>query len=90
MTLDNGCNSPHVVPLPSPSLPPVVIPPFKTTIGLHANYSGAQMDFAASQLKPNQKIDLVTLNIGANDILLALPQLEQCGADLTCADSRRS
>src|SRR5215471_3061323 len=26
---DNGCNSPHIVPSPSPGLPPVTIPPSK-------------------------------------------------------------
>jgi hypothetical protein len=84
--LDNGCNSPHVVPLPSPALPPVIIPPFKTTIGLHTPYTIAQMDFAVSQLTTNKRIDLVTLNIGANDVLLVLPQLQQCGADPVCAE----
>ena len=83
---DNGCNSPHVTPLPSPSLPPVIVPPFKTTFGLHANYTGAQMDFAIAQLKANRRIDLVTLNIGANDVLLVLPQVAQCGADQMCAN----
>jgi hypothetical protein len=83
---DNGCNSPHVVPLPSPTLPPVIIPPFKTTIGLHTAYKGAQMDFAVSQLKANPRIDLVSLSIGANDILLVLPQLAQC-TDPTCAQN---
>ena len=82
---DNGCNSPHIVPLPSPSLQPVVIPPFKTSVGLHVNYSGSQMDFALAQLKSNPAVELVTLNIGANDVLLVLPGLEQCGADMTCA-----
>jgi lysophospholipase L1-like esterase len=82
---DNGCNSPHIVPLPSPSLQPVVIPPFKTSFGLHTNYSGSQMDFAVAQLKSDPNIDLVTLNIGANDVLLVLPALEQCGTDTTCA-----
>jgi hypothetical protein len=82
---DNGCNSPHVVPLPSPALRPVIIPPFKTTIGLHTAYTSAQMDFAVSQLKASNSIDLVTLSIGANDILLVLPQLEECGTDPACA-----
>jgi lysophospholipase L1-like esterase len=76
--LDNGCNSPHL----QPPLPP--IPPFKPTFGLKANYTGAQMDFAESQLQSNKHISLVTLSIGANDVLLVLPQLEQCGADIAC------
>lgn len=85
--LDNGCNSPHIVPLPSPGLVPVIIPPFKTAIGLHTPYTGAQMDFALAQLAANKKINLVTLNIGANDILLVLPLLAQCGTDAACAQN---
>ena len=78
---DNGCNSPHFQP-PAPT-----IPPFKTAFGLHTNYTGAQMAFAVSQLKANKHINMVTLSIGANDILMVLPQLEQCGADATCAQN---
>jgi lysophospholipase L1-like esterase len=78
---DNGCNSSHVQP-PAPT-----IPPFKTSIGLHTAYKGAQMDFAESQLRTNNHINLVTLTIGANDVLLVLPQLEQCGADTACAQT---
>jgi hypothetical protein len=77
---DNGCNSTHVVLPPSPGLPPLFIPPFKPNL-LHVNYSVAQMDFAISQLQANPKIDLVTLNIGANDVLLVLPALIQCNFD---------
>jgi lysophospholipase L1-like esterase len=78
---DNGCNSSHF----QPPAPP--IPPFKTTIGLHTAYTGAQMDFAESQLKANKHINLVTVTIGGNDVLLALPQLQQCGANTTCAQA---
>jgi lysophospholipase L1-like esterase len=45
------------------------------------------MAFALSQLRTNKKIDLVTLNIGANDVLLVLPLLLQCGADAVCANN---
>jgi len=65
----------------------VTIPPFKTTYGLHTNYSGSQMAFAATQLSANKNIKLVTLSIGANDILLVLPQLEACGTDTSCAQN---
>ncbi len=77
--LDNGCNSPHFQP-PAPT-----IPPFKTAFGLRANYTGAQMAFAESELEKDKHIKLVTLSIGANDVLLALPALESCGTDATCA-----
>lgn len=78
---DNGCNSQHVQP-PFPT-----IPPFKTSIGLHTAYTGAQMDFADSQFRTNKRINLVTLSIGANDILLVLPALAQCGTDTNCAQN---
>ena len=72
---DNGCNSPHYQAV-GPA-----IPPFKTTIGLHMLYTVAQMDFAEAQLASNKHINLVTLSIGANDVLMALPALEQCKDD---------
>jgi hypothetical protein len=89
MVPDNGCNSPHVVPPPPPPsmLPPVIIPSFKSMNLLHTNYSGAQIDFALSQLKANPRIDLVTLNIGANDVLLVLPQLAACNGDPKCMNN---
>ncbi len=51
-------------------------PPFKGWVGLHTDYSGTQLQFAIDQLSSNKHIDLVTLGIGANDLLLALA----CGA----------
>jgi len=78
---DNGCNSPHLQP-PAPT-----IPPFKTSIGLHTSYTGSQMAFVEAQLQTNKHINLITLSIGANDILLALPQLELCGTDAACAQN---
>ena len=58
--LDNGCNDPG----------PSGQPPFRTTIGLHTNYTGTQLAFAESQLASNKHINLVTLGIGGNDLLL--------------------
>jgi len=58
--LDNGCNDPG----------PSGQPPFRTTIGLHTNYAGTQLAFAESQLAGNKHINLVTLGIGGNDLLL--------------------
>ncbi len=84
---DNGCNSNHIVPPAEPGYPPVSIPAFKSIMPspLHTPYTGSQMAFAAAQLKTNKNIKLVTLNIGANDVLLVLPQLEACGSDPACA-----
>src|SRR5437879_4300756 len=73
--LDDGCNSPHLLPGGGS------LPAFKPTIGLKANYTGAQMDFAETQLASNKRIDMVTLSIGANDVLLLL---QQCGNDPVC------
>jgi lysophospholipase L1-like esterase len=85
---DNGCNSAHVVLPPLGSiLPPVIIPPFKTAYGLHTKYSGAQMEFALDQLKTKKKINLVSLSIGANDVLLVLPAIELCGGVSTCVNA---
>jgi len=64
---DNGCNGAG----------PQGQPPFKTSIGLHTNYSGRQLEFAVSQLSSNKHINLVTLGIGGNDLLLVE---EQCAA----------
>jgi lysophospholipase L1-like esterase len=75
---DLGCNSPHYQP-PFPT-----IAPFKTPCLLHTCYTGAQMDFAESQLKANKHIDLVTLSIGANDVLAAL---QQCGTNTCVANA---
>ena len=52
---DNGCNGPQG---------------FKAVIGLHTNYTSSQLDFALTQLKTNQHINVVTLGIGGNDLLL--------------------
>jgi lysophospholipase L1-like esterase len=45
-------------------------PGFKYSIGLHTMYPGTQAEFAVSQLSTNKHINLVTLSIGANDLLL--------------------
>ena len=88
-TLDNGCNSPHIVePPPGSNLPPIVLPPFKVAVGLHVNYASdteSQMEFAKSQLKNNKQIKLVTLSIGANDILLALASCQP--TDIACQEA---
>jgi lysophospholipase L1-like esterase len=47
-------------------------PPFKTWIGLHTDYSGAQLDFAVAELSSNKNVKLVTLGIGSNDALVLL------------------
>jgi lysophospholipase L1-like esterase len=49
---------------------------FKDTIGLHTNYSGSQMDFAVAQVSGDPSINLVTLSIGGNDLLLVE---QECG-----------
>jgi lysophospholipase L1-like esterase len=43
---------------------------FKANIGLHTAYTGTQASFAVSQLLNNKHINLVTLGIGGNDLLL--------------------
>jgi len=65
---DYGCNSSG----------PQGQPPFKTSIGLHTNYTGSQLEFALSELASNKSVRLVTLGIGSNDVLIILAQ---CGND---------
>jgi len=77
---DNGCNG----------LGPDGQPPFKTSIGLHTNYTGTQLAFAVSQLTTNKHINLVTLSLGGNDLLLlqkgclapGVPSFPACVAEL--------
>src|ERR1035438_6223921 len=55
---DNGCNGSQG---------------FKAKIGLHTNYTDyteSQVSFAAAALANNKHINLVTLSIGGNDLLL--------------------
>jgi lysophospholipase L1-like esterase len=76
---DNGCHG----------LGPQGQPPFKATIGLHTNYTGSQLDFAVSQLSGNKHIDLVTLSIGGNDLLLVeeVCSLQPPAAFPTCVNT---
>jgi lysophospholipase L1-like esterase len=69
--LDYGCNSAG----------PQGQPPYKTWAGLHTNYTGTQLSFAVSQLRANKHINLVTLGIGSNDVLLLL---RNCNNDPVC------
>jgi lysophospholipase L1-like esterase len=59
---DYGCNSPG----------PQGQPPFKTFFGLHTTYPDTQLNFAVSELSTNKHINLVTLGIGSNDVLLLI------------------
>jgi len=56
---------------------------FKATIGLHTSYPGTQAAFALGELVANPSINLVTLSIGGDDLLL----LQQyCVANFPPAD----
>jgi lysophospholipase L1-like esterase len=48
---------------------------------LFADYSGTQMDYALSYLQGNKKVQLVTIDIGANDLGVLLTA---CAGDPTC------
>jgi lysophospholipase L1-like esterase len=43
---------------------------FKAAFGLHTYYPGSQLSFATTELASNKHINLVTLSIGGNDLLL--------------------
>jgi lysophospholipase L1-like esterase len=62
-------------------------PPFKTSIGLHTNYPGTQLSFAVSELSTNKHIDLVTLGIGSNDVLLLLADCAATSSPTACVNS---
>lgn len=78
---DNGCNSPHVEP-------GFTFPPFKTAVGLHVAYTGSQIDYALQTLKTNKKVDLVTLSIGANDLLLVAQTCATASDFALCAQQQ--
>lgn len=61
---DNGCNGPAG---------------FKAIIGLHTRYTGSQASYAFTKLVTDRSINLVTLSIGGNDLLLLQ---EKCATDL--------
>jgi len=71
---DYGCHSPG----------PQGQPPFKSSIGLHTNYDGSQLNFAISQLSTNTHINMVTLGIGSNDALLLI---KDCNSDMACVQA---
>ena len=60
---------------------------FKAIIGLHTNYTGTQAQFAVMQLLANRHINLVTLSIGGNDLLLLQ---KQCSIAPSFADCVRA
>jgi len=54
---------------------------WRAVFPLFADYSGSQMDYALDYLRGNKKVQLVTIDIGANDLGVLL---ETCGSDPTC------
>lgn len=54
----------------SPTAPDNNCRAFKGAFGLHTNYIGTQGDYAINLLQSERKIDLVTLSIGGNDLIL--------------------
>lgn len=56
---------------------------FWRTAGLpmYETYTGSQMDFAIDYLEHNKKVDLISINIGGNDLELVL---QKCGTDVGC------
>ena len=54
---------------------------YRSHFPLHTSYSGSQLAFAVSFLRSHDHVDLVTLQIGGNDILLLQAQ---CKGDSAC------
>ena len=59
---------------------------FKNDVGLHTSYPDSQLEFAVSELSSNKHINLVTLSIGGDDLLLLQAQ---CGGTPAFADCVR-
>ena len=57
-------------------------------VGLHTNYPGTQLAFAVSELSSNKHIDLVTLSIGSNDVLLLLAQCSSNPDPTGCVNTK--
>jgi lysophospholipase L1-like esterase len=55
--------------------------PFRSLFPLHVNYKGTQLDFAIHFLKTHHRVQLVTMQIGANDLFKLQAR---CGGDPTC------
>jgi lysophospholipase L1-like esterase len=62
-------------------------PPYKATFGLHTTYSGSQLNFAVSQLTSNRHINVVTLGIGSNDVLLLIGQCSTSSNPTSCINA---
>jgi lysophospholipase L1-like esterase len=60
---------------------------FKNAFGLHTNYAGSQLNFAVSQLQTNRHINLVTLSIGGNDLLLLEQQCSTAPSFPVCVNA---
>src|SRR5689334_19505925 len=54
---------------------------WRAALPLFAEYSGTQMDYAVDYLQGNKKVQLVTIDIGANDLGILLAA---CGGNPTC------
>jgi len=54
---------------------------YRSQVPLHVAYSSTQLDFAVSFLKSHPETKLVSVGLGANDVLLLRTQ---CGNDPTC------
>jgi len=55
--------------------------PYRASFPLHVDYATSQLDFAVAFLKRHPDTQLVTLNIGANDLFVLQ---RACKGDLTC------
>lgn len=59
--------------------------PFRSVYPLHVRYSTSQLDYAVSFLRAHPRTRLVTIDIGANDLLKLQAE---CGNDPGCIQSR--
>ena len=71
---DNGCH-------PNDKLPYPQSVGYKAAFGLHTNYPGSQLEEALFLLQIGRKIELVTIDLGGNDLLLLQ---SNCNGEPTC------
>ncbi len=70
--VDASCPGQSSASFLNTAIPDIGCELFKKYIGLHTTYSGSQAAFAVAQLQANRNINLVTLNLGGNDLSLLL------------------
>jgi lysophospholipase L1-like esterase len=81
-TLNFSCPGETSGSMLSPLAPDNGCRSFRAAFGLHVAYSGTQLSAGATYIATHKGVRLVTVGIGANDLLLLL---QSCGGNTGCA-----